>query len=459
MPAIDWRLINTQLNQVPPEPPDTPRIYAMVAAAVPAGITARTSTYSSLELMAEAGWTTSQSAYVAASKLFAQDPTATGISSLVVVKRDTPVANVWTIDIISTTDGNHTITVNGILAASFAASGSTTTQIKDGLVTAFNLHAIFGSTITAASVDANTLSLTADVLGVAFTPTSAAPGGTAPTVTQTVANVGIYDDLDAAFTATPFWGVLTPGALDVENDEARRWVGATTTRRRNFLFAEGTEVGFYDSTDITNIAYDWITAEYPRVNLLSHPTATDYRQSANVGRVGGAFPGSRTWHYFATTGSTETAVTSARTLTQTATMRTRRMSYTERLDGPTSDLLTLGGYTPDGYMIYQVHAEDWFWYTINQTVDIVMKSNAGVNLDKAGLQSLCDKIAQDMMPLVNNNVIGDDFTVTYEPIDLSEVPGSELSIGDFMTTGRILASATIDPKLAKLRVEAEFDLV
>ena len=51
MPAIDWIAINSQLNQVPPEPPDTPRIYAMLAAAVPAGVTDKVNVYSSLALI------------------------------------------------------------------------------------------------------------------------------------------------------------------------------------------------------------------------------------------------------------------------------------------------------------------------------------------------------------------------------------------------------------------------
>jgi hypothetical protein len=458
MPAIDWIAINSQLNQVPPEPPDTPRIFAIVAPAVPAGITAKTTDYSSTALMEEDGWDTGDAAFNAAVQLFSQEPTATAVSRIVLIKRENPVANVWTVDIISTTDGNHTVSINGTLAATFAASGSTTTQIKDGLVAAFN-GGIYGALITAASVDTDTLSLTADVPGVGFTPTSAAPGGTAPTVTETVANVGAFEDLDAAYPLSNFWGVLMPGALDVELDEGRRWAGADVVNRRNVMIGETATVGVYDGSDTTNIAVDWFNGEYKRAALLSHPTATDYMAAAWVGRVGGAFPGSRTWHFLVTEGSDETTITAARSLSQTQTMRQRFTSYTERFYSPADDLRTLGGYVSSGNFIYQVHAEDWWWYTIRQTVDLILQSNAGVNLDKAGLQSVCDKISQDMIPLVTAGVIRDDFTVTYEPLDLSTLPPSELSIGDFKTTGRILASATITPKLAALRVEAEFALV
>lgn len=456
MPITDWITIDTQLEQVPPAPPDTPRTYAMVAPAVPAGVSAVATAYSTLSEMEDDGWDTGDVAYNAMAHLLAQDATATAVSQIIVIRRETAVANVWTIDIISTTDGNHTISIGGVLGATFAASGSTVTQIKDGLVSAFNAG-VFGSTITAASVDAETLSLTADVLGIPFTPTSAAPGGTAPTLTETVENVGVYDDLTAAFALLPFWGILLPGALDVEFDEARRWAGADITTRRNFVFAETTTAGIYDSTDTSNIAVDWLTGGYKRVNLLSHPTATEYRAAAMVGRVGGAFPGSRTWHYLATTGSVETTITANRTSSQTSTLQTRMCSYTERFYGPTSDLMTVGGTTPSEHQIYQVHAEDWWWYTIRATVDAEMASNAGVNLDAEGLQGVVDKVAQAMIPLVTNNVIADDFTVTFTP--LSEIPAGELAVGDFKTSGRILASATITPKLKKIRVSAQFALV
>lgn len=458
MPVNDWINIDTQLEQVPPAPPDTPRTYAMVAPAVPADVSAVVNPYSTLTEMEDAGWDTGDVAYNAMAKLLAQTPTDTAVSSVIVIKRETAVANVWTVDIISTTDGNHTVSIDGVVGATFAASTSTVTEIKDGLVTAFNLG-VFGDTVTAASVDAETLSLTADVAGIPFTTTAAAPGGTAPTVTQTIANVGVYADLAAAYALSPFWGILLPGALDVENDEARRWAGADTATRRNFVFAESTDVGIYDSADTDNLAVDWLTAQYKRANLLSHPTSTDYRQAAMVGRVGGAFPGKRAWHYIATSGSVETTITANRTSAQTSTMRTRKVSYTERLFGPTSDLLTLGGYTPSSNFIVQVHAEDWWWYTIRATVDAVMKGNAGVNLDAAGLQGVVDTVAQAMIPLVTNNVIANDFTVAYTPADLTEVPAGELALGDFKTTGRILASATITPKLRALRVSAEFALV
>lgn len=457
MPSTDWIAVSTQLNSVPPEPPDTPRIYAMVAPAVPAGVVQKVNKYSSLAQVEEQGWTTSYVAYNAMVQLFTQTPTAAAISELVVIKRETPVANVWTIDILSDGDGDHTILIDGVVAATFTASTDTQEAIKDGLIAAFN-NGDFGDVITAASVDSDTLSLTADEAGIPFTPTATAPSGPEPTLTETVANVGVFDDLEEAYMLAPFWGVLIPGASEAEAEESLRWVQMDTDERRCVLFAETADADAYNPNDSDNLAARWAAAKHPRAALLSHPTATDYRQSANVGRVGGAFPGSRTWHYFATEGSTETTITAARKLTDTATLRDRFCSYTERLYGPKSDLLTLGGYVSSGHFIFQRHAEDWWWYTIRETIDRVMKGNLGVNLNDAGLQGVVDTISQAMIPLVDNGVIGDDFVVAYEPTDLTQVPASQRARGDFKTTGRIIARATITPKLAALAAAAQFDL-
>lgn len=455
MPANDWISTETSTNPVPPPPPDTARVFAIVAPAAPAGVTAVVSSYSTLAEMADDGWGTGFAAYNAVARLLEQTPTDSAVSAVKVIKRETAVANVWTIDINSTEDGDHIILIGGVVAATFNASGSTATEIKDGLEAAFNLGP-FATAQTAATVDPDTLSLTADVAGIPFTPTVVVPSGTPHTVTETVANVGIYDDLEAAYPLAPFWGVLTPAALDVEIDEARRWVQADTATRRCFLFGENSDAGVYDDGDTDNLAVLWVTAKHPRVNLLSHPISTDYMQAAAVGRLGGQYPGRRAWHYLALAGSVETEITSDRSSGETATMRTRRVSYTERLYGPLSDLLLLGGYTPSGHFIYQRWAEDQWWYVIRATIDAAMKANSGVDLDLDGLQSVVDLVSQAMIPMVTEGTLAADFIVTH---NFADVPAGEIAVGNFATTGRILAEATITPKLRAMRARAEFNLV
>jgi hypothetical protein len=252
---------------------------------------------------------------------------------------------------------------------------------------------------------------------------------------------------------------MMPAALDVELDEGRRWVQADAATRRCFLWAENADPAVYDSGDTDNLAYEWRVAQHPRVTLLSLPNATDYMMAAAAGRLGASYPGARAWHYLPLAGSTETAISANRTADQTATMADRRMLYTERYFGPTSDLLLLspGPNIPSGQFVFQRWAEDHLWYTARATIDAAMKANAGVNLNDAGLQTLCDTLGADLVQLFNAGVIDSDYTVTYVPLD--QVPAGELAVGDFKTTGAIIVSATVTPKLRKLRVTAYLAVV
>ena len=456
MPFNDSIVVETQLVTPPPPPPDTARTWAVVAAASPAGYS--TKRYSTIGEMNDDGWTNAQSAYVAMAKLFAQTPTDTALGGIIVIKRATAVAEIWAIDINSTTDGNHTISIGGVLAATFAASANTATEIKDGLIAAFDAGP-FGSAIDAASIDADSLSLTGLEAGIPFLPTVAVPGGTIHDVTQTQASVGVYQDLDAAHALFKFRNVLMPAASDPELDEGDRWTGADRTTRRCFLFAENNDAGVYDSGDTDNLAVKWLTASRERVNLLSHPNATEHMAFAVAGRIGAAYPGSRAAHYLPLAGSLESAITANRTSDQTATMKARRMSWTERYDGPTSKLLliSVGPNVPSGVFVFQRWAEDQLWYIARALCDSAMSANPGVNLDDAGLRTLVDTISPALLEMVTEGVLAADYTVSYVPLD--QVPAGELAIGDYKTTGAIVINATVTPKLRALRVTAYLAVV
>jgi hypothetical protein len=138
-------------------------------------------------------------------------------------------------------------------------------------------------------------------------------------------------------------------------------------------------------------------------------------------------------------------------------MIARRMSFIERLKGPTSPVKILHGAVPkSSEFIYHRWAEDHWWYTINAIVDAQMKAPEGVNLTTEGLQGVVDAISTATLPFVQAGVIAPNFTVEATPI--ADVPAGELAIGDFATTGQILATATITPKLRQLKVRAEFSL-
>ena len=453
MPATDWIVVDTTTDAPPPPPPDTPRTFAMVAEAVPAAFTEQFRRYSSIGQLDDDGWTGAETAYLAIAKLFAQRPTVTATSAIVMI-RQTLTAEEWTIDVTGTTDGDFKLFDGAVEIATFTASTSTATDIRDGLIAS----AIAG--YTGAIVDADTLTITRDFAGIPILLTQTSPStnteldvGAGPTIPS----AGIYGALDATWPTAPFWGVMAPGASDLVNNEARRWVQADTTSRRTFFFGESADAGIFDPGDTDNLAVTWLAAKYTRVNLMQHVNLTDYIQASVIGRLGGSFPGSRTFHILPLSGTVTSAGISPRTVTATTALKTRLTSYTERWYGPEQDLLVLNGRMPDGQFIFQRWAEDWAWYVLRITVTEALKANAGVNLDAAGLQGVVDLCYTALAPLVTNDVIAPDYVITHVP--LAYVPPGELAIGDFKTTGAILASITITPKLAALRVSVSISLV
>ncbi len=116
----------------------------------------------------------------------------------------------------ATADGNYTITLNGV-AHTHAASGQTATQIKDALI-ALIQAGTQAAVLSAITQDTDTLRVTADQAGNAFTYSATGPGGTADiTETVVVAGNGPVDDMDAieAENAEDWYGF----AFDTRDEE------------------------------------------------------------------------------------------------------------------------------------------------------------------------------------------------------------------------------------------------
>lgn len=119
------------------------------------------------------GFTTSDRVYQMAAVIFSQNPKP---SRVAVGRRLTPVAMVHTLTVAGNTDGTYTVQLDG-QNASFVASGSTATQIRDGLVAAINaLVPKLGQTnVTAAPVGTTDLTITSDNAGIPFATLLSSP--------------------------------------------------------------------------------------------------------------------------------------------------------------------------------------------------------------------------------------------------------------------------------------------
>jgi hypothetical protein len=455
MPSSDWKNISTKLAKTPAPPPDTARVFAVVAPLAPVG-QPKAKRYSTVGELEDDGWGTGFSGYNAMATIFAQTPFAAAVSGVVMISRETAVAEAWTVDLVSTADDTYRLFEAGVQIAEVIAVGNTDIEIRNAFIAD-----LVGSGFTGAIVDDDTLTVTNDDPGVPFVLTSAAVGtpanapdvGTGPTTPA----VGVYDDLDEAYKLIPYWGVLMPGAADYDLDEARRWRNADTTTRRSYILAQNSDAGVFDVLDTDNLAVQWQTISATGVTLWSHPNPVEYFAAAMVGVLGGTFPGARAWHRVVVSGIAESAVTSSRTSDETATAKARNIAWSERLDGPTSPLEGVSSQNmPAGNFIFQQWAADWWWYTINATVDRLQRAPAGIDMTDIDLQRVASVIKTDSAPLVNAGVLAD---VSTSFVLIDGVPEGEVAIGDYKTTGKITYSGTITPKLRALAVEGDFEVV
>jgi hypothetical protein len=269
-------------------------------------------TYSNLSAMLTDGFIAADPEYVAATNLLSQEKRPL---SFLVGRRAAAVAQVDRLDIVGTTDGAWSFTLNGELVT-FTAASNTTAQIRDGLISAANALTGAGAPITAAIVDGDTLSLTADVAGIPFTVGAVtAPSPGTLTRVASVANVGIETDLSAIQDAGAAWYLTVlagnatasaSGRTEAVILRAAAWHQANTTPLRHLLLAQANDANApltpYDSVTPNDIAEQLRAIGYTRTALVWHERDAEYVDAAWAGRMLPEDPGTETWAWKALVG-------------------------------------------------------------------------------------------------------------------------------------------------------------
>ncbi len=456
MPTTNFTKVTTSLQPTPAAPANWIEIAAIPVDAgdVPDGFD--TKAYTSVQEMIDDGWTSSDDAVVTATNYFGQGDYNGGQVpvKVVVIKRGAPVAQVYEFDVLTTTDGDYKLFIDGVLAATLAAVGLTDTQIKDQLITAFNAGA-FGSTHTAATVDTNSGTVTADVLGVPFILTATGPGVSFD-VDQTVANVGIYQDLDAAWAIERFWQVL-PDPAEAEGTllEVSRWCQAGEswpTRRRNVCILPTMDADILTSTE-PNFADTLIGLNRTCSFALYHVNTSDKMNGSWSGRYIKMFPGSKAWHYGRVNGTSLTSTINF-DHDEGEALVDARCSWVERDGSSTTDFVYIfGGVGAGGFTLAQKMAEHAWWLRCDEAMKTVQQ--AGLDLDEIGLAQIKSAILIASQPFIDAGVL-DESSIVITPVPLASVPAAELAVGDYLTTGGVNVSGVITPKLHALRVSSVF---
>lgn len=424
--------------------------------------------YGSTQEMIDDGFLATDAAVLAVAEVFGQTAfTPTPPTRAAIIKRAIPVAQVEEFTVLAADDGDYKLFINVIggspvEAASFTAVAQTVTQIKDALISAFNLGP-FAGTQTAADVDVDSGSITADVPGAPFVLTATGPNGAADfDIVTTTPNVGLYEDLDAAFAIQPFWAVI-PDPSEAEGTmlEASRWAEdgeAVGSTRRNIALIQTADADIPNGVS-PNFGEDLVALDRVTTFLWYHFNAVDKMTAALFGRYGGQDPGTRAWHGGVLGGTTETS-NIVYTQAQGQNLRDTRTSWFEReAPAATADVVSFWGQGSGERFVVQKQAEHYWWLRTTFAITAVFKSLAGANLDDAGTAKFVAAVNAVNVELGTGEIpVIDLARTTVTPVPLSDVPLAEQELGDYKTTGGINVSTVLIPKIRDIAVSATFAL-
>ena len=466
MPNINVVQVNTSLQAPSPAPANYLPICAIPVDPGVAPFVGPAKQYASTQEMIDDGFLATADAVLSASQIFGQGAfTTTPPTRVVIINRAVAVAQVEEFQVDANADGTYELFISlplgsaPVLAATFAAVGQSLTQIKDALLISLAAGA-FAALVTGASVDADSGSVTTNLVGIPFVLTGTGPAGSADiSVTNTTPSAGIYEDLDAAFPAAPFWEVIPDPAESTQvKYECARWAEASAvanSTRRNVTTLQTDDADIQDAVE-PNFASTLVLLARTRSFPLRHANAVDKMSAAWFGRYGGQAPGSFAWHFGEQAGTTETTDI-IYTQTNGDNFAAQRTAWVER-DGPAASaaLRTYAlGPGAGGFFKVQKQAEDFWWLQTNAA--IIAAVAGGLNMDPEGIAALVAEVERVNQILGATNVIDLDQTVV-TPVPLENVPAAERAVGDYQTTGGILVETLLIPKLRAVRVSAVFNL-
>lgn len=262
--------------------------------------------YSSIDGVA-ADFATTDDEYLAAQAIFSQQPR---VSKLKIATRAAPVAMVMTLvfsaDII--TGNSIDVDVDGVTITQAFTVGNPETLTA----LAAKIQAEPG-VATAVSDGVHTITVTAAVAGVPFEMENCVVTGgltqATGTITTTVDNVGVTEDLNAIVLDDNDWyGLILTSRTEAEVLQAAAW----TETQYKIFFTASQDADIYDDASTTDIAYLLKDQEYDRTACIFNEDNDDYADAAWMGRGLPYDPGSITWMFKSLSG-----VSASDTLTET----------------------------------------------------------------------------------------------------------------------------------------------
>lgn len=407
--------------------------------------------YTSLDEMEDAGWTSSDVIYNMVAAMLAQKPVGQRPTQWFVGKRTAAVAAVWQVDVVATVDGAMTILDGDVTVASFTASTSTATEIRDGLIAA----AADGYTL--AIVDVDSLSITRDEAGVPMTITLGGAQAANLDANETTPAAGIFADLDTiqAFVlngktvGAQVWNYeIAPGLGPYGWTEAARWAHADGDHVVGSQSSDANIIASGSSADGASLVK---ALGYSRSDLAYRASDTDYVRAMLLGHVMPAPPASVNYSWRRLIGSTLATTTTDAVVT---TLRTKRASHAELIDVD-GQVKYFGGRDGTGQPMYHWSAIDNWRDNIKARLVFDLTNNDGIDFSDSGIDSiLVAGIRAEMDAMVNAGTLSPNYTITALPV--ASVPDAEVLAGDYQTTGYIRVDAELRTFVDRVRVTGEF---
>jgi hypothetical protein len=313
---------------------------------------------------------TSAPEYIAASKIFAQNPV---VSSLVISRRltsDTAVVTVATI----TNSVVYTVTINGTAFTFTSDASATNLEIAAGLVAAINGGS---EPVTATDNVDGTFDLVADVASTAYSLLTDTKMTVAYTTSQTIAQ-----DIDDIIDENDTWYTImeTSKVLQTQKDVADK-----IETLKKFYIASSSDAnipGQSASTDVTTIAYYIKANAYARSAVLYHSTAsTTHPEAGWLGTFLPLDPGSYTTEFKTISG----IIADTFTGTQKTNLEAK---YVSRYEEVASVSVTLGSKVGEGEWIDIIIFVDWLQSRMTEQIFGTLVSQPKVPYTDKGIGSI-----------------------------------------------------------------------
>jgi hypothetical protein len=361
----------------------------ILANSLPAGFTARTQTYASNKEMTDAGFGATHPAYLAAQKIFSQNPR---VKKIKVGRRALPPTQAFTLKCLSAVEGDvYRITFAGTEISYTVLAAATTTTVATAIELLLEAVAV-GSEFSSAT---DTITFTSATVG-AYSDVSGLSSNF--TFTNTTADPGLATDLAAIYAADSDWYGLT--SIAPSKAEALA-IAAWAEANGKLAILNTADGGVLDNAITTDVASALQDAAYVRTACLYSGQLLSHSAAAWLGEGLPWPPGSSSWKFKTLAGITADALTAG----QQANAKAKNANTYVTVEGVN---ITQEGWSASGEFIDVTHGLDWLRAEIKFRVYAKFVNERKTPYTDAGVASVLSVIDGALKDAVRATILAAD---------------------------------------------------